>query len=83
MKRLSKSLAHQLYDVNSVDSHPSAFFSVSKQKNDIIHITDCVCQEFDNVFDNLTSSCDSVTSFQMMRLLTPHIESLLQVHDTA
>ena len=62
-----------------LDSNPYAFFSVSEQKNAIINITDCVCQEFDT---NI-SSFDSVTSFQMMRLLVPHIESLLQVYDTA
>ena len=66
-----------------LDSNPSAFFSVSKQKNGIIHITDCVCQEFDTVSDNIVSSSDSVTSFQMMRLLTPHIETLIQVYATA
>ena len=80
MKRFSKSLAYQLYDV---DSHPSAFFSGSEQKNDIIHITDCVCQEFDTVYNNLASSSDSVITFQMMRLLIPHIESLLQVYAIA
>ena len=65
-----------------IHSHPSAFFSASEQKNAINHITDCVCQEFDTK-SNIISSSDSVTPFQMMRLLTPHIESLLQVYDTA
>ena len=62
------------------DSHPSAFFSDSKQEIDITHITDCVCQEFETVSKNIVSSSDSVTSFQIMRLLIPHIESLLQVY---
>ena len=66
-----------------LDSHPSSFFSVSEQKNAINHITDCVCQEFDTVSNDIISSSDSVTSFQMMRLLIPHIESLLQVHAIA
>ena len=61
------------------DSHLSAFFSDSKQEIDITHITDCVCQEFEIVSKNIVSSSDSVNFFQMMRLLIPHIESLLQV----
>ena len=65
-----------------LDSHLSAIFSVSEQKNGINHITDCVCQEFGTVSNNISLS-DSITSFQMMRLLTPHIESLLQVYAIA
>ena len=66
-----------------LDSYPSAFFSVSEQKIAITHITDCVCQEFDTVSNNIISSSDSVTPFQMMKLLFPHIETLLKVYATA
>ena len=62
------------------DSHPSPFFPASEQKDAIIHIIDCLYQEFHN---NYFSSSDSFTSFQIMRLLIPHIESLLQVYAIA
>ena len=77
-------LFQKQFDIALVlDSHPSAFFSASEQKNGIIHITNCVCQEFDTVSNNIISSSDSVTSFQMMKLLFPHIETLLKVCATA
>lgn len=52
------------------------FISVSQQ------ITDCVCEEYDA--EDFFSSSDSVSgndssSFQMMKLLVPHMESVLQV----
>ena len=57
---------------NHFDSFPSFFLADSQQ------ITDCVCQEYDTVLENFYSLSDSA-SFQMMKLLVPHMDSLLQV----
>ena len=42
-------------------------------------MTDSVCQQYDAVSTSLEFSPDSVSSFQMMKLLIPHLKNLRKV----
>ena len=54
----------------------------SQLSKDLSQITGYILQEYFGVFDyELGTFSDPVYSFQMMKLLVPHMESLLQVYE--
>ena len=65
---------------NLIPSYSSVSFSVSEQRKQLIKtMTDSVCQQYDAVSNSLKFSPDSVSSFQMMKLLIPHLKNLRKV----
>lgn len=53
-----------------------------QQNKDLTQITGYILKEYYGVFDyKLGTFSDPVYSFQMMKLLVPHMESLLQVYE--